>query len=137
MKQHDFIRSVENVILTNPILTTDCTTGYVMSGRWVVMQMTWHMVKFITLLLSKMKKQQFLQHINALEPNIHFPGEDSNSDGSSPFYTWTRQHTAHNGLQETYPNRPVRHWQNHHNLSAQFSVFNTLTHRVRTVCAKP
>ena len=38
-KQHGFIRSVENVMLTNIIPSTDGTIGCVMSGKCVVMQM--------------------------------------------------------------------------------------------------
>ena len=29
------------------------------------------------------------------------------------------------------------HWENHEHFSAKFSVFNTLKHRVRTVCSNP
>ena len=29
--------------------------------------------------------QQFLQHINSIDPHIHIPAEDPNSDGSLPF----------------------------------------------------
>ena len=28
-------------------------------------------------------------------------------------------------------------WDSHHNLSAKFSVINTLTHRTKTVCSNP
>ena len=54
-----------------------------------------------------------------------------------PYYTWTRQHITWNIYRKPIHRNQYLHWENHHNLSAKYSVLKTLTHIARMVCANP
>ena len=82
--------------------------------------------------------QQLLQHINS----IQFTAEDPNSEGSFPFLDTLVTPGPDKTLFTTIYRKPIHtdqylHWDSHHNLSAKFSVFNTITHAARSVCTNP
>ena len=87
-------------------------------------------------------KQGFLQHINNVDPAIKFTVEDNKEDGSIPFLD-TIVKPEENGSLSITVYRKLSHtdqylqWDSHHNLSAKFSVINTLSHRAKTVCSNP
>ena len=87
-------------------------------------------------------KQGFLQHINSVDPAIKFTVEDNKEDGSIPFLDTTVKPEVDGSLSITVYRMPTHtdqylQWDSHHNLSAKFSVINTLSHRAQTVCSNP
>ena len=85
-------------------------------------------------------KQGFLQHINSVNPAIKFTVEDNKEDGSIPFLDTIVKQEVDGSLSITVYRKPTHtdqylQWDSHHNLSAKFSVINTLSHRAQTVCS--
>ena len=73
---------------------------------------------------------------------IKFTVEDNKEDGSIPFSDTIVKPEVDGGLSITVYRKPTHtdqylQWDSHHNLSAKFSVINTLSHRARTVCSNP
>ena len=90
----------------------------------------------------KSTKKDFLQHINSVDPAIKFTGEDNKEDGSIPFLDTIVKPEGDGGLSITVYRKPTHtdqylQWDSHHNLSAMFSVINTLSHRAKSVCSNP
>ena len=68
--------------------------------------------------------------------------EDNKEDGSIPFLDTIVKPEENGGLSITVYRKPTHtnqhlQWDSHHNLSAKFSVINTLSHRAKTVCSNP
>ena len=68
--------------------------------------------------------------------------ETPKMDGSIPFSDTLLSSGPCKSLLTTVYRKPIHtdyyhHWKSYHNLSAEYSVFNTLTHKPRTFCAKP
>ena len=87
-------------------------------------------------------KNDFLQHINSVDPAIQFTVENNKEDGAIPFLDTTVKPEADGSLSITVYRKPTHtdqylQWDSHHHLSAKFSVINTLTHRAKTVCSNP
>ena len=87
-------------------------------------------------------KEEFLRNINSVDPSIQFTDEESNDDGSILFLdtivTLKPDGTFTIGLY-----RKPTHidlylpWDSNHNLSAMYSVINTLMYRAHTICSTP
>ena len=80
--------------------------------------------------------QQFLQHINSIDPQIQFNTKFPSSDGSIPFLDTLVTPGPYNTLLTGVYRKPTHtdqhlHLNSHHSLSAKHNVFNTLTHCVR------
>ena len=91
---------------------------------------------------KEVNKQDFLQHINSVDPTIRFTVEDNKDDGSIPFLDTIVKPEADGSLSITVYREPTHtdqylQWDSHHHLSAKFSVINTLSHRAKTVCSSP
>ena len=87
-------------------------------------------------------KQGFLQHINSVDPAIRFTVEDNKEDGSIPFLDTIVKPEVDGSLSISLYRKPTHtdqylQWDSHHHLSAKFSVIQTLSHRVSTVCSNP
>ena len=68
--------------------------------------------------------------------------EDNKEDGSIPFCDTIVKPEENVGLSITVYRKPTHtdqylQWDSHHNLSAKFSIINTLSHRAKTVCSNP
>ena len=68
--------------------------------------------------------------------------EDNKEDGSIPFLDTIVKPEENGSLSITVYRKPTHkdqylQWDSHHNLSAKFSVINTLSHRAKTVCSNP
>ena len=66
--------------------------------------------------------------------------EDNKKDGSIPFLDTFVNPEVNGSLSITVYSKPTHtdqylQWDSHHNLSAKFSVINTLYHRAQTVCS--
>ena len=93
-------------------------------------------------ILKEIHKQDFLQHINSVDPAIQFTVENNKEDGAIPFLDTIVKLEADGNLSITVYRKPTHtdlylQWDSHHHLSAKFSVMHTLTHRVQTVCSNP
>ena len=103
----------------------------------------WHRLVDDNFVIHKeVNKQDFLQHINSVDPAIKFTVEDNKEDGSIPFLDTIVKPEEDGGLSITVYRKPTHthqylQWNSHHNLSAKFSVINTLSHRAQTVCSNP
>ena len=103
----------------------------------------WHRFVDDTFVIHKeVNKQGFLQHINSVDPAIKFTVEDNKEDGSIPFLDTIVKPEENGSLSITVYRKPTHtnqylQWDSQHNLSAKFSVINTLSHRAKTVCSNP
>ena len=91
---------------------------------------------------KEIHKQDFLQHINSVDPAIQFTVEDNKEDGAIPFWDTIVKPEADGKLSTTVYRKPTHtdqylQWDNHHCLSAKFWVIHTLSHRAQTVCSNP
>ena len=87
-------------------------------------------------------KQNFLQHINSVDPAIQFTVENNKEDGAIPFLDTIIIPKTGGKLSITVYRKPTHMDQylqldSHHHLSAKYSVINALTHRAKTVCSYP
>ena len=90
--------------------------------------------------IESSRKEEFLDHINNLNPNIQFMTEDAKTDGSLPFLDTLIHKQPDNSLSTSVYRKPTHtdlylQWNSHHHLSAKYSVINTLRHRAKTVCS--
>ena len=88
------------------------------------------------------KKQNFLQHINSVDPAIQFTVENNKEYGAIPFLETIVKPENNCKLSITVYRKPIHMDQylqcdSHHHLSAKYSVISTLTHRAKTVCSNP
>ena len=91
---------------------------------------------------KEIHKQDFLQHINSVDPAIKFTVEDNKEDGAIPFLDTIVKPEVDGKLSITVYRKPTHtnqylQWDSHHHLSAKFSVIHTLSHRAQTVCSNP
>ena len=91
---------------------------------------------------KEVNKNDFLQHINSVDPAIKFTVKDNKEDGSIPSLDTIVKPEVDGSLSITVYRKPTHtdqylQWGSHHNLSAKFSVINTLFHRAKTVCSNP
>ena len=91
---------------------------------------------------KEVHKQDFIQHINSVDPAIQFTVEDNKEDGAIPFLDTTVKPEAGGKLSTTVYRKPTYtdqylQWDSHHHLSAKLSVIHTLSHRAQTVCSNP
>ena len=90
-------------------------------------------------------KQNFLEHINSVDPAIKCTVEDNKEDGADgaiPFLDTIVKPEVDGRLSVTGYRKPTHtdqylQWDSHHHLSAKYSIINTFTHRAKTVCNKP
>ena len=88
-----------------------------------------------TLVIQKeVNKQDFLQHINSIDPAIQFTVENNKEYGAIPFLDTIVNPEADGSLSITVYRKSThtdqyKQWDSHLHMSAKFSVINTLTHR--------
>ena len=91
-------------------------------------------------ILKQDKREEFMQHINSVDPAIQFTTEEQKQDGSMPFLDTlvTRQEdgtlTSRVYRKPTHTDQYLQ-WDSHHNLASKYSVFNTLTYKAKAVCS--
>ena len=91
-------------------------------------------------ILKKDKKEEFLQHINSVDPSIQFTTEEQKEDGSMPFLDILVTPQEDGTLTSKAYRKPTHtyqylQWDSHHNLACKYSVINTLTHMAKAVCS--
>ena len=87
-------------------------------------------------------KEEFLQHINTVDPSIKFTVEDAKEDGSIPFLDTIIRPEADGTFTIGVYRKPAHTdlylpWDSNHNIAAKHSVINTLSHRSLTICSTP
>ena len=96
-----------------------------------------------TLVVQQQKHQQeFLQHINTVDPSIQFTVEEAKEDGSIPFLDTIIRPEEDGSFTIGVYRKPTHTdlylpWDSNHNIAARYSVINTLTHRAHTICSTP
>ena len=96
-----------------------------------------------TLVVQQQKHQQeFLQHINTVDPSIQFTVEEAKEDGSIPFLDTIIRPEEDGSFTIGVYRKPTHTdlylpWDSNHNIAAKYSVINTLTHRAHTLCSTP
>ena len=91
-------------------------------------------------ILQKTHREEFLQHINSVDPSIQFTTEEAKQDSSMPFLD-TLVSPQEDGTFTTSVYRKPTHtdqylqWDRHHNLACKYSVINTITYRAKAVCS--
>ena len=85
------------------------------------------------------KEQGFLEHINNVDPYIHFTTEDARTDGSIPFLDTIVMTQLDGSLLTSVYRKPTHtdpylQWKSPPSAS-QIYVTNTLKHRAKTVCS--
>ena len=93
-------------------------------------------------IIKETHKQEFLEHINSIDPHIQFTSEDSKDDGSMPFLDMLITPTEDGMLNTTVYRKPTHtdmylKWDSHHSISSKYSIIGTLHHRAKTVCSTP
>ena len=91
---------------------------------------------------KEINKQDFLQHINFVDPATQFTVENNKKDGAITFLDTIVKPEADQNLSITVYRKCTHtdqylQWGSHHHLSAKFSAIDTLTHRAQTVCSNP
>ena len=87
-------------------------------------------------------KEEFLKHINSLDPSIQFTVEKARSDGSMSFLDTIATPQANGTFTTSLYRKPTYtdlclQWDSHHNISSKYSLISTLTHRAKAVCSTP
>ena len=93
-----------------------------------------------SVILKQDKRDEFLQHINSVDPAIQFTTEEQRQYGSMPFLDILVTPQEDGQLTTRVYRKPTHtdqylQWDNHHNLACKYSVINTLTHRAKAVCS--
>ena len=101
----------------------------------------WRYVDETFVIHKEIHKQDFLQHINSVDPTMQFTVE-TNKDGAMPFLDTIVKPESDGTLLITVYRKPTHtdqylQWDSHHHLSAKLSAIYTLTHRAQTVCSNP
>ena len=84
----------------------------------------------------------FLEHLNSINPSIQVTCEETREDGSMPFLDILVT-PADDGSLQTSVFRKITHtdlylqWDSHHTIPSKYSVAGTLFHRASTVCSTP
>ena len=75
-------------------------------------------------------KQNFIEHVNSVDPVIKFTVEDNKEECAIPFLDTIVNLEADGGLSITVYRKPTHtdqylQWDSHHHLSAKYSVIHT------------
>ena len=87
-------------------------------------------------------KEEFLQHLNSVEPSIKFTVEEAKEDGSIPFLDTIIRPEADGTFTIGVYRKPTHTdlylpWDSNHNIAAKYSVINTLSFRALTISSTP
>ena len=94
------------------------------------------------IIIQRSQKDNFLQHLNAIDDNIHFTCEETGEDSSISFLDMLITPDGDGRLNTTVHRKPTHmdqylHWDSHHAITSKYSVVGTLFHRARTICSNP
>ena len=87
------------------------------------------------IIIQRLYKETFLQHLNSIDDNIHFTCEDSNEDGSIAFLDMLITPDENGRLntsvyrKETHTDQYL-HWDSHHAITSKYSMVGTFFNSV-------
>ena len=138
--QDQFYEQVKGVAMGSPVSPIELTyTWGTLSKKVSVMPPH---PRYVNVIQKEIHKQDFIQHINSVDPAIRFTVKNNKEDGAIAFLDTIVKPEADGNLSITVYRKPTHtdqylQWDSHHHLSAKFSVIDTLTHRAQTVCSNP
>ena len=93
-------------------------------------------------IIQKSQKDDFLEHVNSIDDNIHFTCEEHREDGSIPFLDMLITPDEDGRLNTIFYRKPTHtdqylHWDSHHVITSKYSVIGILYHRAKTICFSP
>ena len=93
-------------------------------------------------IIKKENRNNFLQHLISIHPNIKFTSEEMKEDGSMPFLDILITPTEDGSLKTSVYRKQTHtdlylQWDSHHNIPSKYSVAGTLYHRANTICSDP
>ena len=91
-------------------------------------------------ILDTTHKEEFFQHINAIEEKIQFTAENTRADGSLPFLDTLVTSKGDGSLSTSIYRNPTHtnqylQWDSHHAIANKYSVINSLLHRAKYICS--
>ena len=91
-------------------------------------------------ILETEHKEEFFQHINAIEEKIQFTAETTRADGSIPFLDTLLTAKSNGSLSTSIYRKPTHtnqylQWDSHHAIANKYSVINSLLHRAKNICS--
>ena len=94
----------------------------------------------IIVLQQQTHQEEFLQHINTVDPSIQFTVEEAKEDGSLPFLDTIIKPEEDRSFTIGVYRKPTHTdlylpWDSNHNIAAKYNVINILTHRAHTICS--
>ena len=92
------------------------------------------------LLSTEQDTQQFLTHLNSLDPNIQFTTKSQDQQGFLPFLDTLTSEEPNGTLITTVYRKPIHtdqylHWDSHHSITHKYSIYSTLSYRAWYVCS--
>ena len=89
-------------------------------------------------ILETEHKEEFFQHINAIEEKIQFTAETTRADGSIPFLDTLVTSKSDGSLSTSGYRKPTHtnqylQWDSHHAIANKYSVINSLLHRAKNI----
>ena len=94
------------------------------------------------IIIHKAEKNNFLQHLNSIDDNIHFTCEEADENGAIAFLDMLITPDEEGRLNISVFRKATHtdqylHWDSHHAVNSKYSVVGTLFHRARTICSNP
>ena len=94
------------------------------------------------IIIHKAEKNNFLQHLNSIDDNIHFTCEEADENGAIAFLDMLITPDEEGRLNISVYRKATHtdqylHWDSHHAVNSKYSVVGTLFHRARTICSNP
>ena len=146
--QNRFYEQVEGALMGLPVslivanLYMECFERRALSSAINPPRAWFRFVDDTWVIQQQAHKQEFLNHINTVDPAIKFTVEGNQANGAIPFLDTLVTPLADNSLSFQVYQKPTHtdqylQWDSHHSLSSKYSVIGTLTHRAKTVCTNP
>ena len=93
-------------------------------------------------ILDTTHKEEFFQHINAIEEKIQFTAENTRANGSLPFLDTLVTSKRDESLSTSIYRKPTHtnqylQWNSHHAIANKYSVINSLLHRAKYIFLQP
>ena len=94
------------------------------------------------IIIHRAEKNNFLQHLNSIDDNIHFTCKEADENGAIAFLDMLITPDEEGRLNTSVYRKATHtdqylHWDSHHAVNSKYSVVGTLFHRARTICSTP
>ena len=94
------------------------------------------------IIIHRAEKNNFLQHLNSIDDNIHFTCKEADENGAIAFLDMLITPDEEGRLNTSVYRKATHtdqylHWDSHHAVNSKYSMVGTLFHRARTICSTP